>query len=267
MISPHSLRGILPRGSTLFVAVSGGKDSVALLHSLWRIRGELGIRIVAYHINLGIPTFSEKSEEVVRSLSRDLGIPLVITDLERDFGFTVPEASRATGRKPCSVCGIVKRYLQNRVPRELGASAVATGHNADDFAKFALKDLYSGEALWLSKISRILASEDPLLLPKLRPLIHRTGEEILTYVEENDLPYVRERCPLAPRRDRFLEVVTVAEGIIPGFRKGLVRGAERLSKSLKPRTPPLVRCSICGEPSSTDPCSFCRLRMAVERKS
>ncbi len=267
MIDPRSLRGVLPRGSTLYVAISGGKDSVALLHSLWSIRKELGVRIVAYHINLGIPSFSERSEEVVRELAGSLGAPLVVTDLQRDYGFTVPQASRATGRKPCSVCGVVKRYLQNRVPRELGAHVVATGHNADDFAKFALKNLYAGEALWLSKISRYLGSDDPLLLPKLRPLIHRTGEEIMAYVEEQGLPYVEERCPLAPRRDRFMELVRMGEGLIPGFRKGLVRGAERVAGALHVPKGRLRRCSVCGEPSSTDPCAFCRLRMSVVRKS
>ena len=126
MINPHSLRGILPRGSTLFVAVSGGKDSVALIHSLWRIKGELGTRIVAYHINLGIPTFSERSEEVVRSLSRDLGIPLVIHRPGEGLRFHGPQGIEGHGQE--ALLRMRDRQEVSPEPRPPGTRSFRGGH-------------------------------------------------------------------------------------------------------------------------------------------
>jgi len=133
---------MLREGQRVAVAVSGGKDSVSLLHALWRLRERLGVELVGVTIDLGIRGYSEEYVGVAVENFEKLGVPYRVVRLA-DYGFTIDSATRL--RRPvCSVCGTVKRYLLNKVARELGAHVVATGHTLDDFLSVLLQAYIRG---------------------------------------------------------------------------------------------------------------------------
>jgi tRNA(Ile)-lysidine synthase TilS/MesJ len=128
--------GLLKKEDRVVVAVSGGKDSLALLDVL----KDLGFNVSAFHIYLGIEkeNFSLNSLEIVKSFCKERKIPLYVFDL-RELGKTV---GNYKGTRPkCSFCGLVKRYLTSKFARDFGFDALATGHHFDDEVSFIFSNL------------------------------------------------------------------------------------------------------------------------------
>lgn len=256
---------LVAEGDVVFAAVSGGKDSAVALYVLGELRKLKKFELKALHINLGLLP----AVPVVEALAETVGVELHVVEA-KDYGVDIAEASRLLRRPPCSVCGTVKRYLINRVPRELGATKVATGHNADDVLTFFLKDLAQGAPEWALKLKPITPSTHPKLLPKIRPVYELTGDETLAIAESLGLPFLRQKCPLSPTRGDWLgEPLKVfareLEREHPGFRLQLVRGIARLPDTAAPPQQ-LRECRVCGEPTSSEVCSFCRILQALSRR-
>ncbi|MDQ7030733.1 MAG: tRNA 2-thiocytidine biosynthesis TtcA family protein [Ardenticatenia bacterium] len=125
------------RDEPVLVAVSGGKDSLAL----WDVLLELGYRADGFYLRLGIDEgigYSDASYEKIKQfVAQHPGTRLHVVDAKATYGETIPEVARRVRRgrgKPCSVCGLIKRHEMNRVAYELGYPVLATGHNLDDEA-------------------------------------------------------------------------------------------------------------------------------------
>ena len=124
------------RDDKILVAISGGKDSLAL----WDILIQLGYQADGLYIGLGIDGgigYSDKSLHFCQRFADRRGLNLIVVDVAEDYGSTIPELNQKTPRgkdKPCAVCGTSKRNIMNRVAREGGYSVLATGHNLDDEA-------------------------------------------------------------------------------------------------------------------------------------
>ena len=112
----------------VLVAVSGGKDSLAL----WDVLLDLGYDADGLYIDLGIGEYSVNSRVMSERFAAARDRTLHISSLDQSYGVTVPLIAEQTRRAPCSGCGLAKRYLFNREAAERGYDLVATGHNLDD---------------------------------------------------------------------------------------------------------------------------------------
>ncbi len=248
---------ILRENERVLVAVSGGKDSVALASTLKNLASKLNLSLEIIHINLGIGEYSEKSEEVVRKLAEMLEIPLQVEHLS-DFGFTIPAVRM---RKVCSACGTAKRYLMNRYARLHRFDVVATGHTCDDFAAFALKNIAGGNLEWLLKFQPRAEGFAEGVVTKVRPLFERTEEENLLYVKAKKLPFLADKCPFSPPKDEWKEIVREIERKKAGFMRNFVRGIAKIAAASGESVASVKYCKICGEIASSDVCAFCKLRL------
>ena len=86
----------------LLVAVSGGKDSLAI----WDILTNLGYEADGLYIGLGIDNYSDPSGEFAKTFAADRGLKLNVVDIVEEYGYDVPSGSRAARRAPCSACGM-----------------------------------------------------------------------------------------------------------------------------------------------------------------
>ncbi|HVA44198.1 MAG TPA: tRNA(Ile)-lysidine synthetase, partial [Acidimicrobiales bacterium] len=89
-------------GERVLVAVSGGKDSLAL----WDILLDQGYEADGLYLGLGIGAYSEESGSYVRAFAEGRGARLIEIDLPSRYGFGVPEGAAAAKRVPCSACGL-----------------------------------------------------------------------------------------------------------------------------------------------------------------
>jgi len=130
----------------VLVAVSGGKDSLAL----WHLASKLGYHADGIHIHLGIDAYSDISFQKTRAMADSLQKRLYYFSLPETFRIGIKEVSRIVKRPPCSLCGMVKRYVMNRACTEHGYAVLATGHNLDDEASALLGNLlhWKEEYLW-----------------------------------------------------------------------------------------------------------------------
>jgi tRNA(Ile)-lysidine synthase TilS/MesJ len=259
---------LVEMGDVIYVAVSGGKDSCAALALLkeyvetFRVDAE----IRAFHINLGFKT-SPKVEETVRALAERLGVPLHVVNA-RDY-LDIEAAAKASGRPICSVCGAVKRYLMNKVPRELGATKVATGHHAHDLLAYYFKNLAGRNFQWNFKILPKVEGRG-LLLTKIRPLIYARPEENEEFCRARELPVSAICCEYGlcnAAHTEVYEMIRAARRRDPDFDLKLIGGVVDFNLRYgRDEAEEIRRCKICGEPASGEVCAVCKLRMRLSAR-
>jgi len=254
------------RGYRILVALSGGKDSAALLGALASLRDRLGYELIAIHIDLGIHEYSVRSREAAERLAEKLSVPLIVVPLREVLGATIPELARMSGRPACSVCGMVKRYITNAAAVELEADALALGHNADDLAVYNLKSFLNQDLEAISKLGPKTDSVPGAAVGRIRPLYTVYEKESFLYAYLKGLPFTHEDCPFVENQQmerQLKEVVNKLEEDRPGTKIQLVtKLALRIRDYPKPKGE-IKRCRACGLIASSDLCALDRLTLKL----
>jgi uncharacterized protein (TIGR00269 family) len=249
---------------TIAVALSGGKDSSALLHLLHTILApNRGIRIVAITVDEGISGYREKTIKNASNLASDLEIPHTIVSFKEAFGRTLDDLIKESDRPPCSVCGVLRKNLLNRTAKRLGASHLAIGHNLDDEAQTILINHLRGDIGRLVRLSHVSGRVQPGLVPRIKPLRHIPESEVTAYGRAAGLQICPKACPYMDEAYRLGVRIFLREfeETHPGTMHGIVRGFDRMIGTLSTTYPPaaLVPCRVCGEPCTSGLCQTCKL--------
>ncbi len=252
-------------GERVLVAVSGGKDSLAL----WHLLGALGYRADGLYVGLGIGDYSDDSGGYVRAFAAERGLDLLEVDLSRDWGFDVPTAAETTRRAPCGSCGLSKRHLFNRAALEHGYPVVATGHNLDDEAAVLLGNVLRWETGYLGRQYPVLPASDGFAR-KVKPLVRLGEREMAAYCVLEGIDYQVEECPMAEgnRHLGYKEVLNALEDRSPGSKAAFLfgffeRAHDRFAADAGTEADVLAPCEVCGSPTTGGICAFCRLRERV----
>ena len=251
----------------ILVAVSGGKDSLAL----WDALVLQGYDTIGFHLALGIGGYSLRSREKTEKFARDRGLRLEVHALTED-GLAVPDVIASTRRPACSACGTMKRHHFDRAALELGCAALATGHNLDDEAARLFGNVLHWQTEYLARQRPVMQPRHPKFVRKVKPL-YLTGEfESATYAFMRGIDYVVEECPNAAGATQlaYKAVLDDLENRFPGTKLAFVREfTERASAAFalpEDRETTARSCEECGMPSFGALCSFCSLRAEVERR-
>ncbi|NND75705.1 MAG: adenine nucleotide alpha hydrolase family protein [Ilumatobacter sp.] len=250
----------------LLVAVSGGKDSLAV----WDMLIEAGYRADGLYLGLGIGEYSDDSGGYVRRFAASRGLKLITIDLRDDYGYDVPTAAVATRRVPCSACGLSKRHLFDRAAIEGGYDAVVTGHNLDDEAAVLFGNTLRWEIDYLGRQLPVLPAANGFPR-KCKPLVRLTEREMAAYCLIRGIDYVVEECPIAAgnRHLGYKEALNEIERRSPGAKAAFyLNFLNKMSPLLAEHTASargdVGSCAGCGAPTTGDVCAFCRL---VEKSS
>ena len=269
----------------ILVAVSGGKDSLAL----WDVLLDMGYRAAGLYLGLGIGGYSNRSERIVRDFAERRGATLHLVDLADEYGFDIPKAATSTTRSACGVCGLSKRYVFNKVALDHGYDVMATGHNLDDEASQLLGNVLRWQTPFLARqspflpASEVRADDDPAdtgrprgLARKVKPL-YRLGErEMAAYCVIKGIDYVVEECPMVGGNTvlRYKDALNELERHAPGTKAQFLFGfLERVRDqhfaAADTEGGDLVPCGTCGLPTvpprgaqadGEATCAFCRTR-------
>ncbi|MEC4670450.1 MAG: tRNA 2-thiocytidine biosynthesis TtcA family protein, partial [Nitrospirota bacterium] len=176
----------------ILVAVSGGKDSLAL----WNILLKLGYHADALYIDLGIGDYSAQSRQKVETFAdkarEAYGANLHIHTVDPDEGAGIRELANVLHRPTCSTCGTVKRYQFNRVAVEQNYDVMATGHNLDDEAARLLGNVLRWQTEYLDKQAPTLPASFEGFAKKVKPLYRLTEREMAAYAVINRIDYIVE---------------------------------------------------------------------------
>ncbi len=259
----HRFRMLAPDERVL-VAVSGGKDSLAL----WDMLVDLGYAADGFIIGLGIGDYSGTSLEFARTFAADRGLRLLESDLREEHGFDVPTAATVTRRPPCSACGLSKRHLFDRAAVDGGYDAVATGHNLDDEAAVLFGNTLRWNTDYLARQRPVLPERDGFPR-KIKPLIRLGEREMAAYCVIRGIDYIVEECPMAVGNKHlaYKDALNRVEAESPGSKHAFYH--QFLSKAVDAFVDDgpggaSCHCIRCGAPSTNEICSFCAL---VERCS
>jgi len=250
----------------LLVAVSGGKDSLAL----WDLLIQAGYQADGLYVGLGIGDYSDDSGGYVRRFAAERGLHLVEIDLRQDYGYDVPTAAAATKRVPCSACGLSKRHLFDTAAVEGGYDVVVTGHNLDDEAAVLFGNTLRWEVDYLARQLPVLDARDGFPR-KCKPLVRLTEREMAAYCLVRGIDYVVEECPIAEgnRHLGYKEALNEIEKQSPGSKTAfylnfLTKMSPLLADHTAAARGEVAACPRCGSPTTGDVCAFCRL---VEKSS
>lgn len=266
--------GMIGKEDHVLVAVSGGKDSLAL----WEILLRLGYRTTGFHLDLGIGGYSGESLGHVRAFAEKHGLPLIVESLLDEVEGSISDIARATRRPACSGCGLSKRYFFNRTALRIGANVLATGHNLDDEASRLFANMLHWHDQYLAKNRPDLPGHDGLS-KKVKPLVRLTEKEMAAYAFLRKIPYVVQECPHSVDAKQLLykKLLNEIESVSPGTKHSFLFGFLERIGHWYPESGETDgdgeergmdeegagRCERCGEISYTPLCSFCRLKEKV----
>ncbi|HEY8517560.1 MAG TPA: ATP-binding protein [Candidatus Binatia bacterium] len=254
------------RSSRVLVAVSGGKDSLAL----WDVLANEGYQTVGFHLALGIGGYSQRSRERTEKFAAERGLELHVHSLA-DEGLAIPDIVSATRRPACSACGTFKRHYFDAAALELGCNVIATGHNLDDEAARLLGNVLHWQVDHLARQKPVMQPRHEKFVRKVKPLYLTSEFETATYAFMRGIDYVVEECPNAVGATQltYKSVLDRLEDVSPGTKVGFVRdfvarASDAFAREEGDRA--ARTCEGCGMPSFGTLCSFCSLRAEVDRK-
>ena len=251
-------------GERALVAVSGGKDSLAV----WDLLTELGYEAHGLYVGLGIGDYSDVSGRYARAYAEERGRTLVEVDLPSDYGYDIPTGSRAARRAPCSACGMSKRHVFDKAALDGGYDVLVTGHNLDDEAAVLFGNTLHWHTEYLGRQLPVLPERDGFPR-KVKPLVRLTERETAAYCVLRGIDYLVEECPMAAgnRHLSYKAALNDIEVASPGAKHAfyfgfLDRAASLFAPEAEEDRGELHPCPSCGAPTTADVCAFCRL---VER--
>ncbi len=262
-ISKHKM---FAKTDKVLVALSGGKDSLALFRELI----VQGYNVTGLHIDLGIPQSSEAARQKVESFCKKLGATVKIIALAQE-GLPIPLVKSHIRRPICSVCGKIKRYYFNKAALEGGYSALCTGHNLDDEVARLLSNTLRWDGPYLADQGPVLPARNGFVA-RCKPLYRLTEFETAAYCFFAEIDQHKAECPYSEgasfttRKQLLNNLEQESPGSKLSFYEHFLRyGKPVFQKEERVSGATLAPCPRCGYPTKTDVCSVCRLREEVER--
>jgi len=248
----------------VLVAVSGGKDSLAL----WDVLLALGYQASGMYLGLGIGDYSDRSGDACHRFAGERRADLLHVDLREEYGFDIPTAGATGSRSTCSVCGLSKRYVFNRVALDHGFDVVATGHNLDDEAATLMGNTLRWQTEYMARQYPALTEREGLV-KKVKPLHRLSERETAAYAFLQGIDYVVEECPLVrgntqlKYKDAMNQLESGSPGIKASFYLGYLQRAAHRFRDEVAGEGDLIACERCGQPTTGRFCAFCRARAQV----
>ncbi|HLC61212.1 MAG TPA: TIGR00269 family protein [Candidatus Nanoarchaeia archaeon] len=264
---------LLGKEENLGVAISGGKDSLTVLYLLNKLsKQNPKIKVTAIAIDEGIEGYRDKTLITAKKFCNENNIRLNVFSYKEEFGLTLDEMLKILDVKPCSICGVFRRYLLNKKSRELKFTKLATGHNLDDECQSILMNQMKNNIEASARLGpKVGVISDDKFAQRIKPLYLCTEKEVTTYAFINSLLDNFNECPNAIHsfRAHVRDMLNDMEKKFSGTKYSIVNSFLETLPMLKEkfRGEIIQICSKCGEPSANDSCRACvyleKLRKSV----
>lgn len=267
---------LIGKEESIGVALSGGKDSLSVLHILSKLSADNPkIKICAIAVDEGIHGYRGKTLEKAKDFCEKSGVKLRIFSYKQEFGLTLDEMLKILDVKPCSICGVFRRYLLNKKSKELRLTKLATGHNLDDECQSIIMNQMKNNTMASARLGpKVGLVQDDKFVQRIKPLYLCTEKEVTTYAFINGLLDGFNECPNVPQsfRAQVRDMLNNLENKYPGTKYSTVNSFLQTLPLLKQqfRADAIKICARCSEPSANEICNACayleRLKTKVEIK-
>lgn len=167
---------LIEKNDKIVIGVSGGPDSICLLHVLYGLKEKLGIEIVVAHVNHMLRDVADLETEYVQSFCKKLEIECYVKKAD------ILEISK-TQKKGTEEVGRQVRYdFFDEVAKKTNSNKIATAHNSNDRAETVILNILRGSGL--SGLKGIEPIRDNKYI---RPLINTDRQDIENYCNDNKL--------------------------------------------------------------------------------
>ena len=242
------------------VAVSGGKDSLALLKIINEMALTHNFKIKAITIDEGIPGYRNEALEIVEKVCKQLNVEHRIYSYKDLFELTLDEALELREDEKttsCSICGTLRRRAMEYAAKDIGADVIATGHNLDDTLQTFVINMLSGDT---TKIGWMDPDTSANTLRKIKPFCEIYESEIVFYAFTNDIPFQSEPCPHMNEgiRTEIREFLNSLETQHSEIKNNLYQSILKVSQVVKNSSSKKRRnCGQCGNECTGEVCSVC----------
>lgn len=255
------------------LALSGGKDSVTLLHILARIEARFPkAQLIAITIDEGIRGYRRAALRIASEACKKLDIPHHVYSFKKLFGASLDQlVERALERglkpRPCVYCGILRRRALNIAADELKLDKIATAHNLDDVVQTYVLNLTHSDLYRFTVSGPITVSRFKEIPIRVKPLTLVPEREVTLYAVLTGIKFQPTQCPYAGSslRTDIRMMLARLENKHPGMLFKLLRSFEKTTTVLRAQlaTPEARRCKICGSPATRDLCKACELLLSL----
>ncbi len=254
---------LLDKGDKVAVAVSGGKDSVSMLHFLYNSIQKYKLDLFGIVVDEGIEGYRDTSAQAAVDNFESLGIDYKLIKFKDEYGKSMDEIAPNNIERSCTYCGVLRRRILNKYAKEAGADKLATGHNLDDEVQSVFMNYLRGD---FTRLKRTGAKT-----PKMKGFVQRIKimrnvpeKEIELYAKLKGFKIHPKRCPYVSGslRNDTRDMLNDFEEKHPGSKFSLLSGADKLSELIdveKFSSSELKKCRKCGEPSASEICKVCSL--------
>ncbi len=251
---------MIKRGDIVGVAVSGGKDSLSLLHVLKKISQAHDFKVEAITIDEGIPGYRDEALKIVDEFCRSIDVLHSVYSYKELFGTTLTENLEQRGDEKissCSICGILRRRAIDYGSNDLGVDVIATGHNLDDVLQTFIINLLAGDTKKIGWMDPDISSND---IRRIKPFCEIYENELVFYAFSNNIPFQSEECPHMNEgiRTEIRNFLNSLERSHSGIKNNMYRSIAKISSVLKEQNQIEWKiCSTCGSKCTGEICSVC----------
>jgi uncharacterized protein (TIGR00269 family) len=252
------------------VAVSGGKDSISLLHILAKTeRAHPQASLVAVTVDEGVKGYRDEALEIAAANCKTLGIEHHVVSFKQLYGFTLDEVITRTDSKgkreltACAYCGVLRRRAINVAARDVCADKVATAHTLDDEVQTSLMNIFRGDIARLAKEKPVTDEVHPRLVRKVKPFCEVPERESTLYAYVKKIRFQDTPCPYASEalRNDIRAMLNRMEEKRAGTKYTVFKSMERIRPALAEvvKKDEFQECVECGEPASDSLCRTCEM--------
>jgi uncharacterized protein (TIGR00269 family) len=255
---------------TIAVAVSGGKDSLGLLHVLADMeRARPKASLVAVTVDEGIKGYRDEALEIAAANCDKLGVPHHVVSFRQLYGLTLDELigkkrkQSRSGLTACAYCGVLRRRALNVAARTVGAHKIATAHTLDDEVQTILMNIFRGDIARLANEKPISGTVHPGFVQRVKPFCEIPEKESALYAYVKKVKFQSAPCPYASEalRNDIRAMVNRMEEQHTGTKFTIFNAIERIRPAIEETENKTTHedCVECGEPASRGLCKVCEV--------
>ena len=251
------------------LALSGGKDSMTLLHILAKIEARFPkAKLIAVTVDEGIRGYRRAALRIASEACKKLDVPHYVYSFRKLFGLSLDQLvelalEKGLKPRPCVYCGILRRRALNIAAEELKLDKIATAHNLDDVVQTYMLNLAHGDIYRFTVSGPVTMSRFEGIPTRVKPLMLVPEKEVALYAILTAIEFQPTQCPYAGSslRTDIRAMLARLEDRHPGILFILLRSFEKLADALRDQVaaPKAGRCKICGAPTPGDLCKACEL--------